>query len=260
MGGRPARPEGVRGGAPGRITGVRAVGQLRRLPRVASPVGLTTDTDRRTSEHRSPKPAGNSSASVSTPWPASPSATPPSLTREPLRCYPVTDFAGLAKVVADRDVHMLDTRRNNERARVAIRWVAAHPTARTRATGSTKCPTARCGSTAAPATAPPSPPPSWTARVAGRAHRRQLRLSQERRTRELDRASALTRHSWHTHHPHQLREEINDERTPAEFDTAHIRGSYNVPLGLLDEHADQLHARVDHQVVLVCRPARIAAW
>ena len=35
---------------------------------------------------------------------------------EPLRSFPVTDFAGLAKVMAERDVHILDARRNNERA------------------------------------------------------------------------------------------------------------------------------------------------
>jgi rhodanese-related sulfurtransferase len=46
---------------------------------------------------------------------------------------------------------------------------------------------------------------------------------------------------------------VLDVRTPAEFETAHIRGSYNVPLNLLDEHAEQLRARLDRQVVLVCR-------
>jgi rhodanese-related sulfurtransferase len=38
---------------------------------------------------------------------------------------------------------------------------------------------------------------------------------------------------------------VLDVRTPAEFETAHIRGSCNVPLGLLDEHAEQLAARLD---------------
>jgi rhodanese-related sulfurtransferase len=45
---------------------------------------------------------------------------------------------------------------------------------------------------------------------------------------------------------------ILDVRTPAEFDTAHIRGSYNVPLNLLGEHAEQIAARLDRQVVFVC--------
>ncbi|MEQ7009364.1 rhodanese-like domain-containing protein [Actinopolymorpha sp. B17G11] len=52
---------------------------------------------------------------------------------------------------------------------------------------------------------------------------------------------------------------VIDVRTPAEFDTAHIRGSYNVPLRLLDEHADQVHARLDHHVVLVCQSGLRAA-
>lgn len=46
---------------------------------------------------------------------------------------------------------------------------------------------------------------------------------------------------------------VLDVRSPAEFEAAHIHGSYNVPLNLLDEHAEQLAARLDRHVVLVCR-------
>jgi rhodanese-related sulfurtransferase len=46
---------------------------------------------------------------------------------------------------------------------------------------------------------------------------------------------------------------VLDVRTPAEFETAHIRGSYNLPLALLGEHAEQIAARLDRQLVLVCR-------
>jgi rhodanese-related sulfurtransferase len=46
---------------------------------------------------------------------------------------------------------------------------------------------------------------------------------------------------------------IIDVRTPAEFETAHIRGSYNVPLQLLNEHAEELSRRLDEHVVLVCQ-------
>lgn len=43
-----------------------------------------------------------------------------------------------------------------------------------------------------------------------------------------------------------------DVRTPAEFESAHIPGSYNVPLDTLDEHrADLRH--LTERVVLVCR-------
>ncbi len=46
---------------------------------------------------------------------------------------------------------------------------------------------------------------------------------------------------------------IIDVRTPAEFETVHIPGSYNVPVTLLGEHADQFAARLDRKVVLVCQ-------
>jgi rhodanese-related sulfurtransferase len=46
---------------------------------------------------------------------------------------------------------------------------------------------------------------------------------------------------------------ILDVRTPAEFETAHIPGAYNVPLDLLREHRAELRAHLDEDVVLVCR-------
>jgi rhodanese-related sulfurtransferase len=46
---------------------------------------------------------------------------------------------------------------------------------------------------------------------------------------------------------------IIDVRTPAEFETAHIPGAYNVPLDLLREHRTELRAHLDEEVVLVCR-------
>lgn len=45
---------------------------------------------------------------------------------------------------------------------------------------------------------------------------------------------------------------IIDVRTPGEYETAHISGSYNVPLDQLAEHATEL-AALDHPVVLVCQ-------
>ena len=52
---------------------------------------------------------------------------------------------------------------------------------------------------------------------------------------------------------------VIDVRSPAEFETAHIEGSYNVPLDLLGEHAEQLAARLDREVVLVCQSGARAA-
>ena len=49
-----------------------------------------------------------------------------------------------------------------------------------------------------------------------------------------------------------------DVRSPAEFETAHIPGSYNVPLHLLREHRDDLSRHLD-QVVLVCHSGNRAA-
>ena len=44
-----------------------------------------------------------------------------------------------------------------------------------------------------------------------------------------------------------------DVRTPAEFSSAHIPGSYNVPLDQLPEHADLLRSVNGEPVVLICR-------
>ncbi|TFV91105.1 rhodanese-like domain-containing protein [Blastococcus sp. CT_GayMR16] len=52
---------------------------------------------------------------------------------------------------------------------------------------------------------------------------------------------------------------VIDVRSPAEYETAHIAGSYNVPLNLLGEHAAQLAARLDRKVVLVCQSGTRAA-
>ncbi|MGP5072130.1 rhodanese-like domain-containing protein [Arthrobacter rhombi] len=46
---------------------------------------------------------------------------------------------------------------------------------------------------------------------------------------------------------------IIDVRSAAEFETMHIRGSYNVPLPLLSEHTAELAERLDGRVVLVCQ-------
>ncbi|MGW1842924.1 rhodanese-like domain-containing protein [Streptomyces sp. NPDC001966] len=50
-----------------------------------------------------------------------------------------------------------------------------------------------------------------------------------------------------------------DVRTPGEFRTAHIPGSYNVPLDTLREHRTELLAHLDEDVVLVCRSGARAA-
>jgi rhodanese-related sulfurtransferase len=52
---------------------------------------------------------------------------------------------------------------------------------------------------------------------------------------------------------------ILDVRTPAEFESAHIAGSYNVPLDLLREHRDEVAGLLDQDVVLVCRSGQRAA-
>lgn len=49
-----------------------------------------------------------------------------------------------------------------------------------------------------------------------------------------------------------------DVRTPAEFETAHIPGAYNVPLDTLREHREELLNHLDEEVVLVCRSGQRA--
>ena len=52
---------------------------------------------------------------------------------------------------------------------------------------------------------------------------------------------------------------VLDVRTPGEFETTHIAGSYNVPLDLLREHRDEIRSHLDDQVVLVCQSGQRAA-
>jgi rhodanese-related sulfurtransferase len=52
---------------------------------------------------------------------------------------------------------------------------------------------------------------------------------------------------------------VLDVRTPAEFETSHIPGAYNVPLDTLKEHRAELRRHLDEDVVLVCRSGARAA-
>lgn len=54
--------------------------------------------------------------------------------------------------------------------------------------------------------------------------------------------------------PHVL-----DVRTPAEFETAHIPGSDNVPLDVLGKHSAEVVERLDGDVVLVCKSGQRAS-
>jgi rhodanese-related sulfurtransferase len=46
---------------------------------------------------------------------------------------------------------------------------------------------------------------------------------------------------------------VIDVRSAAEFESQHIRGSYNVPLPLLSEHTHELADRLGSRIVLVCQ-------
>ena len=78
-------------------------------------------------------------------------------------------------------------------------------------------------------------------------------MSTQIRPPRLD-AAALS--DWLSH-PDAPR--VVDVRTPAEFETAHIPGSYNVPLHLLKEHTAEIAGHLDQDVVLVCRSGLRAA-
>jgi rhodanese-related sulfurtransferase len=71
-----------------------------------------------------------------------------------------------------------------------------------------------------------------------------------------DRVDAHTVIDW-TRDPDAVT--VIDVRSPAEFETAHVAGSYNVPLTLLGEHAEQLATRLDRHAVLVCASGARAA-
>ncbi|HUF31015.1 MAG TPA: rhodanese-like domain-containing protein [Gemmatimonadaceae bacterium] len=49
-----------------------------------------------------------------------------------------------------------------------------------------------------------------------------------------------------------------DVRTPGEYETAHIRGAYNVPLDTLGEHGEEIRATVAEPVVLICQSGQRA--
>ena len=49
-----------------------------------------------------------------------------------------------------------------------------------------------------------------------------------------------------------------DVRTPAEYESVHIRGAYNVPLDLLAEHGAEIRTTVAEPVVLVCQSGQRA--
>lgn len=46
---------------------------------------------------------------------------------------------------------------------------------------------------------------------------------------------------------------VLDVRSAAEFESLHILGSYNVPLPILAEHAEELATKLDSKVVLSCQ-------
>lgn len=71
----------------------------------------------------------------------------------------------------------------------------------------------------------------------------------------------MTSESTTTIDPQSLRQRLDqhedlvilDVRSAAEFEALHIPGSYSVPLPLVREHAAELAARLDGQVVLTCQ-------
>jgi rhodanese-related sulfurtransferase len=73
-----------------------------------------------------------------------------------------------------------------------------------------------------------------------------------------DRIDPSTVRTWLTDHTgadHTGTDRVTvlDVRTPAEFETARIPGSINVPLPMIEKHAGTLAARLHRDVVLVCQ-------
>jgi rhodanese-related sulfurtransferase len=69
-------------------------------------------------------------------------------------------------------------------------------------------------------------------------------------TPALTDVDAPTLREWIDRHDDLI---VVDVRSAAEFEGLHIKGSYNVPLPLLSEHADELAERLGRHVVLVCQ-------
>ncbi len=61
--------------------------------------------------------------------------------------------------------------------------------------------------------------------------------------------SPQTLREWMAQHQDLV---VIDVRSAAEFESLHIKGSYNVPLNLLSEHTEDLVSRLGERVVLVC--------
>ena len=61
--------------------------------------------------------------------------------------------------------------------------------------------------------------------------------------------SPQTLREWMVQHQDLV---VIDVRSAAEFESLHIKGSYNVPLNLLSEHTEDLVSRLGERVVLVC--------
>ncbi len=53
--------------------------------------------------------------------------------------------------------------------------------------------------------------------------------------------------------------DVLDVRTPAEFESAHIAGSHNVPLDVLGKNTSKVAEQLDGDVVLVCKSGQRAA-
>jgi rhodanese-related sulfurtransferase len=52
---------------------------------------------------------------------------------------------------------------------------------------------------------------------------------------------------------HDSTAKMIDVRTPAEYESVHIPGSYNMPLDQLPEHRQELGRTLQHPMILVCR-------
>ena len=167
MGGGPAHPHRVRGRAPRRHAQLRAGRQLRHLPGLADPLGHPADPARRNPAGRSPTPSGNWRGSASTGRPRRLPAAPAEWAGgQPLRSFPVADFADLAAVRHHRPVVAAGRAPEPGMGRVAPRRRRAHPAARPAGPPRRGARRARSGCTAAADTGPRSPPPFSTPRAA----------------------------------------------------------------------------------------------
>ena len=182
-------PDRVRRRAPARRAQFRALHQLHHLPRVALRLGRPADPHRRDRRTGRRRPPASWSASASTGSPARPIGRPEAARPTAGRALlprSATSPGSRRRCAARRPA----SRSSTPAATTSVPPAGSGARCTSRSTswptaGSRICPTARCGCTAARATAPRSPPPARPRRPPPAPGQRRLRRPRDRLPRAM---------------------------------------------------------------------------